>query len=150
MRFLEVFLLVLCRLPLKWESSPESKGYVTWCEASIHMVKDAPILLMKRVQWQPLDHAFPLVGDFQLWDKWVDSSRWNVEFASCSVESRVPTLVGKVATLCSSTHAKVINRRSIMHYVLIVMGFDMQQEAKQRGRVCGNSGCILIIKTLLR
>ena len=110
-RFLEVFLSALYRLPLKWELS---RGYVTWCEASIHMVKNAPILLMKGVKWQPLNDAFPLVGDFQLWDKWVNASLSNVEFA---LKSRVPTLVGKVATLCSSTHARVINLRSI------VMGF---------------------------
>ena len=110
--FLEIFLSALYELPLKWETSPE--GYVTWCEASIHMIDDGPNLLMKGVKWQPLDRAFPLVGDFQLWDKWVDASSSNVEFA---LKSRVPTLVGKVATLCSSTKARVINLRSV------VMGF---------------------------
>ena len=49
-----------------------------------------------------------------MWDKWVDASSSNVEFA---LKSRVPTLVGKVATLCSSTKARVINLRSV------VMGF---------------------------
>ena len=93
-RFLEIFLSALYELPLKWETSPE--GYVTWCEASIHMIDDGPNLLMKGVKWQPLDRAFPLVGDFQLWDKWVDASLLNVEFA---LKSRVPTLVGKVATV---------------------------------------------------
>ena len=111
-RFLEVFLSALYKLPLKWETSPE--GYVTWCEASIHMIDDAPTLLMKGVKWQPLDRAFTLVGDLQLWDKWVDASSSNVEFA---LKSRVPTLVGKVATLSSSAYTRVINLRSA------VMGF---------------------------
>ena len=74
---------------------------------------------MKGVKWQPLDRAFPLVGDFQLWDKWVDASSSNVEFA---LKSRVPTLVRKVAILCSSTSARVINLRNI------VMGFGCMQE----------------------
>ena len=72
------------------------------------------LLLMKGVKWPPLDRAFTLVGDFQLWDKWVDAFSLNVEFA---LKSRVPTLVGKVATLSSSTYARVINLRSV------VMGF---------------------------
>ena len=71
-RFLELFLSALYKLPLKWEKSPE--GYVTWCEASIHMVKNAPNLLMNGVKWRPLSHTFPLVGDFHSWDKWVDAS----------------------------------------------------------------------------
>ena len=78
-RFLDIFFSALYKLPLKCESSPE--GYVTWCEASIHMIDDGPTLLMKEVKWQPLDRALPLVGDFQLWDKWVDASCSNVQFA---------------------------------------------------------------------
>ena len=78
------------------------------------MIKDSPKLLMKGVKWQPLYHASRLEGDFELWDRWVDASSSNVEFA---LKSRVPTLIGKVATLCSSTEARMINLRSI------VMGF---------------------------
>ena len=111
-KFLDIFLSALYELPLKWETSPE--GYVTWCEASIHMIKDSPKLLMKGVKWQPLYRASCLVGDLELWDRWVDASSSNVEFA---LKSRVPTLIGKVATLCSSTEATMINLRSI------VMGF---------------------------
>ena len=79
------------------------------------MIDDGPTLLMKGVKWQPLDRALPLVGDFQLWDKWVDASSSNVEFA---LKSRVPTLVGKVTTLCSSTYASVINLRSVLLWAL--------------------------------
>ena len=39
-KFLAVFLCALYKLPLKWESSPD--GYVTWCEALIHMIENAP------------------------------------------------------------------------------------------------------------
>ena len=66
---------------------------------------------MKGVKWQLLNRAFSLVGDFQLWDNWVDASSSNVEFA---LKSRVPTLVGTVATFSSSSHARVINLRSIV------------------------------------
>ena len=51
------------------------------------------------------------VGDFHLWDKWVDASSSNVEFA---LKFRVPTLVGKAATLSSSTRAGLVNMRSIV------------------------------------
>ena len=115
-RFLELFLSALYQLPLKWEKSP--RGYVTWCESSIHMVKNTPTFLMKGVKWQPLSHTFPLVGDFQLWDKWVDASSSNVDFA---LKSRVPTLVGKAATFSSSTLARMVNLRSI------VMGFGYKK-----------------------
>ena len=69
---------------------------------------------MKGVKWQPLYRAYRLVVDLELWDRWVDASSSNVEFA---LKSRVPTLIGKVTTLCSSTEARMINLRSI------VMGF---------------------------
>ena len=86
-RFLELCLSALYKALLKWEKSPEE--HVTWCEASIHMVKNTPTLLMKGVKWQPLSHAFPLVGDFQLWDKWVGASSSNAQLAQ---QFLVPTL----------------------------------------------------------
>ena len=79
---------------------PTSPCGVSWCTRYIHACAISSFSL--------------LVGDFKLWDKWVDASSSNVEFA---LKSHVPTLVGKVATLCSSTHVRVINLRSI------VMGF---------------------------
>ena len=112
MRFIEIVLSALYEPPLKWEKSAE--GCVTWCEASVHMVRNALTLLMKGVAWQPLGHTFPLVGNYHLWDRWVDASSSIVEFA---LKSRVPTLVGKVATLCFSTRASSADLRSI------VMGF---------------------------
>ena len=53
-----------------------------------------------------------------MWDKWVDASSSNVEFA---LKSRVPTLAGKAATLSSSTRARLVNLRSI------VMGFGYKE-----------------------
>ena len=73
---------------------------------------------MKGVKWPPLSRTFPLVGDFQLWDKWVGASPPNVAFTR---KSRVPTLVGKAATLSSSTRARMINLRNI------VMGFGYKK-----------------------
>ena len=65
-RFLELSLSALNKLQ-NGKSHPER--YATWCEASIHMIKNAPTFLMKGVKWQPLSHTFPLVEDFQMWDK---------------------------------------------------------------------------------
>ena len=45
---LELFLSALDKLPLKWRKPLE--GYVTWYEVSIHMVGNAPTLLMKGVK----------------------------------------------------------------------------------------------------